>query len=69
MVGKKANLLRVYHLLIAREHEGYTWQIRYGRNARPAETSDRTYPSQAEAAEAGAKALARHREGVPVEPA
>lgn len=61
VTGVKVNTLRQYHLLVARTLEGFGWQIRYGRRAKPSAVSDRTYPTIKEATAAGEDALAQLR--------
>ena len=64
MSQKRPNALRQYHLLITRGHEGFRWQIRYGRNAKPLTSSPHSYANQLDAKVAGERMLAQ----VAVEP-
>ena len=61
MAGKRANVLREYHLLIKREPQGFEWQIRYDRHAHPVQRSEILHPTQEQAAAAGEAALAEVR--------
>lgn len=61
--SKRPNTLKQHHLLVTRSRDGFRWEIRYGRNARPALWSDTPFLSQQEAKTAGEQAL---REFAPV---
>ena len=61
MVGKRANVLREYHLLIKREPHGFEWQIRYDRHATPVQRSEILHPTHEQATAAGETALAEVR--------
>lgn len=56
-MGKRPNTLREYHLLVIRNPGGFSWEVRYGRNAKSVRACNEVYRTQEEASRHGQVAL------------
>lgn len=56
-MARRPNTLREYHVLVVRSSEGFVWEIRYDRHARPVKVSAESFALQEAAEQAGDRAL------------